>query len=50
MLGKVKRPLRGKLLSEDAMQRPFTAAEPQIKAYDPVWSQVRREAENISAS
>jgi len=32
------------------MQKPFAAAEPQIKSYDPIWSQVRREAEEISAS
>jgi serine O-acetyltransferase len=32
------------------MQNPFAAAEPQIKRYDPIWSQVRREAEEISAS
>jgi serine O-acetyltransferase len=32
------------------MQNPFAAAEPQIKSYDPIWSQVRREAEEISAS
>ena len=31
------------------MQNPFAAAEPQIKSYDPIWSQVRREAEEISA-
>jgi serine O-acetyltransferase len=32
------------------MQKPFAAAEPQIKSYDPIWSQVRREAEEISRS
>ena len=32
------------------MQKPFAAAEPQIKSYDPIWSQVRREAEEISAA
>ncbi len=32
------------------MQKTFAAAEPQIKSYDPIWSQVRREAEEISAS
>ncbi|HEV7464580.1 MAG TPA: serine O-acetyltransferase [Methyloceanibacter sp.] len=32
------------------MQKPFAAAEPHIKSYDPIWSQVRREAEEISAS
>ncbi|MBC8013485.1 MAG: serine O-acetyltransferase, partial [Methyloceanibacter sp.] len=32
------------------MQKPFAAAEPQIKSYDPIWSQVRREAQEISAS
>ncbi|MGH6734899.1 MAG: serine O-acetyltransferase [Methyloceanibacter sp.] len=32
------------------MNKPGVAAEPRIKAYDPVWSQVRREAEEISAA
>jgi len=32
------------------MPKPFAAAEPHIKSYDPVWSQVRREAEEISAA
>jgi serine O-acetyltransferase len=32
------------------MQKPFAAAEPHIKSYDPIWSQVRREAEEISAA
>ncbi len=32
------------------MHKPFAAAEPQIKSYDPIWSQVRREAQEISAS
>jgi serine O-acetyltransferase len=32
------------------MHKPAAAAEPQIKSYDPVWSQVRREAEEISAN
>jgi serine O-acetyltransferase len=32
------------------MSKPFVAAEPQIKSYDPIWSQVRREAEEVSAS
>ena len=31
------------------MSKPAIAADPQIKSYDPVWSQVRREAEEISA-
>jgi serine O-acetyltransferase len=31
------------------MHKSAVAAEPQIKSYDPVWSQVRREAEEISA-
>jgi serine O-acetyltransferase len=31
------------------MHKPAMAAEPQIKSYDPVWTQVRREAEEISA-
>jgi serine O-acetyltransferase len=30
------------------MHKPFAAAEPHIKSYDPIWSQVRREAEEIS--
>jgi serine O-acetyltransferase len=32
------------------MPKHAAATEPQIKSYDPVWSQVRREAEEISAS
>jgi serine O-acetyltransferase len=32
------------------MHKPATAAQPHIKSYDPVWSQVRREAEEISAA
>lgn len=32
------------------MQNPMVAAEPQIKLHDPVWSRVRREAEEISAA
>lgn len=32
------------------MQNPVVAAEPQIKSYDPVWSRVRREAEQICAA
>ena len=32
------------------MQNPRVAAEPQIENYDPVWSRVRREAEEISAA
>lgn len=32
------------------MQNPVAAAEPQIKSYDPVWSQVRRDAEEICAA
>jgi len=31
------------------MHKSAMAAEPQIKSYDPVWAQVRREAEEISA-
>src|SRR3569623_1939198 len=31
----------------DAMQKSF-AAQPQIESYDPVWMQVRREAEEAS--
>lgn len=30
------------------MQKSFAAAEPQIKSYDPIWSQLRREAEEVS--
>jgi serine O-acetyltransferase len=32
------------------MAQKSLAAEPQIKCYDPVWSQIRREAEEISAA
>jgi serine O-acetyltransferase len=32
------------------MQTPFAATQPQIKSYDPIWSQVRREAEAVSAA
>ena len=32
------------------MSKPLAAKERQIKSYDPVWSQVRREAEEISAA
>jgi serine O-acetyltransferase len=32
------------------MQKSSGAAQPQIKSYDPIWSQVRREAEDVSAS
>ena len=32
------------------MAQKSLAAEPQIKSYDPVWSQIRREAEEISAA
>jgi serine O-acetyltransferase len=32
------------------MAHKSLAAEPQIKSYDPVWSQIRREAEEISAA
>lgn len=32
------------------MRKPASAAQPHIKSYDPVWSQVRREAEEISAA
>ena len=32
------------------MQKSSGAAQPQIKSYDPIWSQVRREAEEVSAS
>ena len=31
------------------MQKYSTAAQPQIKTYDPIWSQVRREAEAEAA-
>src|SRR5680860_524118 len=32
------------------MHKSAMAAEPQIKSYDPVWSRVRREAEEVSAA
>ena len=32
------------------MNKAFTAAQPQIKSYDPIWDQVRREAEETSAN
>jgi serine O-acetyltransferase len=32
------------------MNKAFTAAKPQIKSYDPIWEQVRREAEETSAN
>jgi serine O-acetyltransferase len=32
------------------MNKAFTAAQPQIKNYDPIWEQVRREAEETSAN
>lgn len=32
------------------MGTPLAAAEPQIKSYDPIWSQVRSEAEQASAA
>ena len=32
------------------MQNPVAAADPQIKSYDPVWSCVRQDAEEISAA
>lgn len=32
------------------MHKSAMAAEPQIRSYDPIWSQVRREAEDISAA
>jgi serine O-acetyltransferase len=32
------------------VQKSVMAAEPQIKSYDPIWSQLRREAEEISAA
>ncbi len=31
------------------MNKAFTAAKPQIKSYDPIWGQVRREADETSA-
>jgi serine O-acetyltransferase len=31
------------------MNKAFTAAKPQLKSYDPIWEQVRREAEATSA-
>ncbi|HYB06447.1 MAG TPA: serine O-acetyltransferase, partial [Methyloceanibacter sp.] len=32
------------------MSKAFTAVQPQIKSYDPIWEQVRREAEETSAN
>ena len=32
------------------MSKPLAAKEQHIKSYDPIWSQVRREAEEISAA
>jgi serine O-acetyltransferase len=32
------------------MQKVFVAADPQIKTYDPIWTQLRREAEEASAA
>jgi serine O-acetyltransferase len=32
------------------MNKAFTAAQPQIKSYDPIWEQVRHEAEETSAN
>ena len=32
------------------MNKAFTAAQPHIKSYDPIWEQVRREAEETSAN
>lgn len=32
------------------MNKAFTAAQPQIKSYNPIWEQVRREAEETSAN
>jgi len=32
------------------MQNPMAAADPQIKSYDPVWSRVRQDAEEICAA
>jgi serine O-acetyltransferase len=32
------------------MNKRFGAAQPQIKSYDPIWDQVRREAEETSAN
>ncbi|MGB6388879.1 MAG: serine O-acetyltransferase [Methyloceanibacter sp.] len=32
------------------MQKTFTAAKPQIQSYDPIWTQVRSEAEETSAN
>ena len=32
------------------MSKPLAAKEGHIKSYDPVWTQVRREAEEISAA
>jgi serine O-acetyltransferase len=32
------------------MNRPFTAVQPQVRSYDPIWDRVRREAEETSAN
>ena len=32
------------------MQKAFVAADPQIKTYDPIWTQLRREAEEASVA
>jgi serine O-acetyltransferase len=32
------------------MQKAFVAAGPQVKAYDPIWTQLRREADEASAA
>jgi serine O-acetyltransferase len=32
------------------MNKAFSAAQPQIKSYDPIWDQVRREAEETSTN
>ena len=32
------------------MNKPAVAAQPQVENWDPIWSQVRREAEEVSAA
>ena len=32
------------------MSKRFGAAQPQIRSYDPIWDQVRHEAEDTSAN
>ena len=32
------------------MNKPAVAAQPKVQSWDPLWSQVRREAEEVSAA